>query len=216
MTNKAKFKNVLFWIMGTVVMGLGIALCTKGGLGLSMIAAPPYIIHVWLRDTFAWFTQGTAEYFWQAIILIIMCLIIRRFRWRYLLSFVAAMLSGFVIDFWLMILGGNGCYESMAVRIAAFIIGTCVTGFAVACFFRTTLPIQVYELTVNEITARYNFDKIKVKRIFDATMLVLAVGLALLLNHSLEGVGIGTIITTIINASVIKFFGKVIDGIEGK
>ncbi|MCQ2423219.1 MAG: DUF6198 family protein [Lachnospiraceae bacterium] len=208
-----QMKNILFWCLGIVLCTLGISLCTKGNLGLSMIAAPPYILHLWLRDSFSWFTQGTAEYVWQAVLLVITCLIIRRFRFRYLLSFVTALISGFVIDGWLTILGGNGAYAGMPARIAAFAAGTIITAAAIAMFFRTTLPLQVYELVVTEIAERYRINKDKVKQWNDIVMLVISLAFALILTGGFNGVGVGTIIITLVNATLIRLFGKLLDRI---
>lgn len=208
-----QMKNILFWCLGIVLCTLGISLCTKGNLGLSMIAAPPYILHLWLRDNLTWFTQGTAEYIWQAVLLIITCLIVRRFRFRYLLSFVTAIISGFVIDAWLSVLGGNGAYAGMPARIAAFAAGTVITAAAIAMFFRTTLPLQVYELVVTEIADRYHIDKDKVKQWNDIVMLVISLAFALILTGGFNGVGVGTIIITLVNATLIRLFGKLLDRI---
>ena len=209
--NKSTRRNVLFWLAGLILCALGLSLCTKSALGLSMIGAVPYILHVWLRDQLSWFTQGVAEYVWEACLLLIMCLIVRRFRPRYLLSFGTAILSGLCIDGWLYILGGNGAYESMAVRVISFIAGVVITALAIACFFRTTLPLQVYELTVTEIADRYRKDKNKVKMGFDISMLILALALALILTGRLTGVGLGTVLITFVNAPLIALFGKLLD-----
>ena len=89
--------NEAAWVIGIVVCALGVALCTKADFGLSMIAAPPFIFHYALRGAFPWFTQGTAEYVWQGVLLILMCAAVRRFRWRYLLSFGTAVIAGLSI-----------------------------------------------------------------------------------------------------------------------
>ena len=209
-----KAVNIINWILGVALCSLGVSLCTKAALGLSMIAAPPYIVHCFMHEIFSWYTQGTSEYIWETVLLILTCIAVRRFKPKYLLSFLTAVLSGFIIDFWLMILGGNGMYESMTVRIIAFIIGSAIISLAIAFVFRTTLPPQVYELLVSEISERYNIDKSKTKWVNDIVMLVIAVVLSRVLTHSWTGVGIGTIIVTIINAPLISFFGKIIDKIE--
>lgn len=210
-TNHFSTKNILSWILGVLLCTLGVSLCTKASFGLSMIGAPPYILHIWLRGKYAWFTQGTAEYVWEAIILLIMCLIIRQFRARYLLSFVTAVISGFCIDGWLFLLGGNGPYTLLISRIIAFACGELLTALAIAFFFRTTLPQQVYELAVMEISGKFGFDKTKVKYANDGIMLVLAMTLSLLLTHRLTGVGVGTVIITFVNAPLIAFFGKILE-----
>ena len=42
-------------------------------------------------------------------------------------------------------------------------------------------------------------------------MLVVSIGLALILNHSFKGIGIGTVIITAVNAFLIGGFGKLLD-----
>lgn len=210
----SKTKNVIHWILGVVLCSLGICLSTKGGLGLSMIAAPPYIFHVWLRDRFAWFTQGTAEYFWQAAILIITVISVQRIRFKYLLSFVTAVCSGFVIDGWLWVFNGNGLWDTMPLRIISFLLGMAITSLAIAFYFRTTLPLSAYELIVTEIADRYKLPKDRVKQVNDIVMLVLSVILAWVLTHGWNGVGIGTVVITLCNATLIRIFGKLIDRLK--
>ena len=51
----------LAWLIGTALCALGVAFCTKANFGLSMVAAPPYILHVALSKFSTFFTHGTVE-----------------------------------------------------------------------------------------------------------------------------------------------------------
>ena len=209
-----RVKNIINWLLGITLCSLGVALCTKAGFGLSMIGAPPYIIHVWLRDYFAWFTQGTGENVWEALILIITIIIIRRFKVRYLFSFAVAVILGLMIDLWLFIMGGNQVVAGIWLRIVLFALGTVITSIAVAFYFRTDLPLQVYELSVVEISDRFGFKQENVKWVTDITYLVIAIVLSLTLTRKFTGVGIGTVIITVVNAPLITFMGRIIDKVE--
>lgn len=203
--------NEAAWLLGIIICSLGVCLSTKADFGLSMIASVPYIIHLKMVQIFPWYTQGTSEYIWQAILLILMCIVIRRFKARYLLSFAAAFLNGKFIDLWLFILGGNQPFESMYLRIAAFIFGTVFTAMAVAFYFRTSLPLQVYELLVKEISDRFSFNINRTKQAADIVFLILSIMLAYFLNGNFRGIGIGTVIITCTNATLISFFGSIED-----
>lgn len=211
-----KVINVINWVLSVCLCSMGVALCTKASFGLSMIAAPPYILHCIFCERFPWFTQGTAEYIWEAFLLILLCIIIRKFKWRFLLSFITAVVNGLLIDFWLMVLGGTGVYESMVIRIAAFIFGVVIIAFAIAFVFRTNLPPQVYELIVILISKKFNLQPSKTKLGNDFVMLAFTLILAFGFNHSTQGIGAGTIIVTFINAPLIKYFGDFIDKVESK
>ena len=203
--------NELAWVIGIVVCSLGVCLCTKADFGLSMIAAPPYILHYALRGVFPWFTQGRAEYAWQALLLLGMCLAVGRFRWRYLLSFGTAVIAGRVIDLWFLVLGGNAPYETMPARIAAFAAGVILTAIAIAFVFRTDWPVQIYELLVREIADRFGFEVNRVKLCNDIAMFVLSAALSFFLTGGFHGFGVGTVVITAVNAPIIALSGKLLD-----
>ena len=203
--------NEAAWVIGIVGCALGVCLCTKADFGLSMIAAPPYIFHLALRDRLPWYTQGTSEYLWQGVLLLVMCVATGRFRWKYLLSFVTAVISGLCIDFWFLLLGGNGPYESLWLRIAAFVFGAGFTSLAIAFVFRTSWPIAIYELLVREVAGRFGLNINRVKLANDVVMLLLSAVLAFALTGGFHGFGPGTILITFINAPLIAFFGRLID-----
>jgi len=208
---KLQKMNEAAWLMGVLLCAFGVALATKADFGLSMIAAPPYILHLFMQNFLPWYSQGTSEYVWQGVLLIIMCIIVRRFKWKYLLTFACAVIFGLAVDGFLWLLGGSGAYETMWVRIVAFIASEIITAFAIACYFRTDMPLPVYELVVSEIAKCYSLQINKVKQVNDIIMLVISVLFALLLNRSFQGIGIGTIIITLVNASLIALAGKLMD-----
>lgn len=208
---KIKNMNEIAWVLGIVLCALGVCLMTKADFGLSMIAAPAYILHTGFIKIFPWYTQGTSEYIFQGVLLFVLCIALRRFRFRYLLSFVTAVLFGLMLDGWFFVFGGNGAYEELAVRILAFVAGELITGVAIAFFFRTRLPLQIYELVVTELSDRYGWKNTTVKQIYDIVSLFLSVALAFFVNHSMAGIGVGTVIVAAVNAPLIALFGKLLD-----
>lgn len=213
MTEEKKPLNPVCWVVGILTCTLGVSLSTKSGLGMSMIGALPYILHKYMIQYLPWFSQGTAEYVVEAIVIILTGIIIRRYKVSWLLSFATALIVGFCIDGWLYIFGGNGIVESMTTRVVFFVLGMVITSFAIALFFRTRMPLQAYELAVVEISDRYNWDNSKVKYVNDIIYLVLCIVLSFVLMHKLIGIGIGTVIITFANAPLIAMFTKLFDKI---
>lgn len=202
--------NEIGWVIAVLLCALGVALCTKAGFGLSMVASPGYVLHLYLHDIIPWYSQGTSEYIWQGLQLIVLCAVIRRFHVKYLLSFLTAVISGYTIDFWLFCLGGGDVYTALPFRIAAFIIGCMFIAFAVAIFFRTNLPPQICELVVAESSRIFGWDTNRTKFCYDILMLVIAVLLTFLLRQ-MGAVGIGTVIAALINAPLITLLGNFLD-----
>jgi uncharacterized membrane protein YczE len=163
------------------------------------------------------------EHIIQGLMLIVLCIAIKRFNWRYLLGFGVAVLYGYTLDFFLFLMGGitlNGVW----MRYVLLLIGDVCTAFGVACFFHKYMPLQVYELFVAEIARVFNFDINKTKRFFDLSLLGVSILLAFTLfgdtktfdwntiwYSSYHSIGIGTLITTAINSPIIKYMGKLID-----
>lgn len=199
------------WVIGTFLCAFGVALCTKASLGLSMMAAPPYIIHLRLVEYLRWYSQGTSSYIFEGTMLVVMCLLIRNFRPKYLLSFLSSMLFGYALDLWNFLLGGNGAFASLAGRAFSFVGGMLCISIAVAFMFRTYLPAQTPELLVMEVAKHFKTDNTRVKLILDVTCLALSFSLSLLLTGKLTAIHVGTVILAFGNAPLIKLWSKVID-----
>lgn len=200
------------WILGIVLCGLGVCFATKSGFGVSMIVAPAYVLHRKLSLFFDFFTFGVGEYVLQGTLVLLLCLFLRRFKWKYLLSFLTAVLYGLAVDGWRFLLGSE-VYGEMWQRVLSCAGGVIITSFAIALFLRTYLPQQSYELVVKELVVCRKWAFFKVKWIFDLSSLALAILLMLVLfgRFDTEMVGIGTLIVTFINTPMITLCGKLLD-----
>ncbi len=223
---KIKKTSELFWLFGVIFVALGVAICSKADLGVSMIAAPAFVVHDAIAPLWSGFSIGTTEYIIQGLMLIVLCIAVRRFNWRYLLAFVVAVIYGYTFDFFSWVLG-TAPFDAVWLRYVMLIVGDIVTAFGVACFFHTYMPLQVHELFVAEIASRFNIGINKVKRVFDISLLALSLVLAFTLfgdvatfdwstiyYTSFHSIGLGTLITTLINSPIIALMSKLIDKIS--
>lgn len=210
------------WLFGVIFVALGVSICSKADLGVSMIAAPAFIICEAVSLLWQGFSVGVIEYLVQGLLLIIMCIVVRKFDVRYLLGFGVAVLYGYALNLFLAILS-NFQVTSVAGRWALLLVGDTCTAFGVACFFHTYMPLQVFELFVAEVSSRYRLKIHKVKWAFDMTLLAVSVGLAFVLfgdaktfdwatigYASFHSIGLGTLVTTAINSPIIAFMDKII------
>ena len=218
----------IYWLFGVLFVSLGVALCSKADLGVSMIAAPPFILQEAIAPHWPGCTVGTMEYIFQGFLLLVLCLAVQRAKIKYLFSFVVAFLYGMVLDLWLLIIGREP-FDAVWMRWLFLIVGDCITAFGVACFFRTYLPLQVYELFVAEVADRYRFNVAKTKLAYDMVSLAVSLILAFCINldakefdwsqiyrTSYHFIGAGTIVTSLINAPIIALFGKITNKLTGE
>lgn len=220
---KLQKTSELLWVFGIVFVALGVAICSKADLGVSMIAAPAFVISEAINPLWSGFSVGVTEYLIQGILLIILCVVIRKFNWRYLLAFLVAVIYGYTLDLFLLILASVN-FNEVWLRWTMLIVGDIVTAFGVACFFKTYMPLQVYELFVAKSASTFNININVSKSIFDKSLLIISIVLALTLfgdvttfdwstiyYKSFHSIGLGTIVTTLINSPLIKTCSKFID-----
>ncbi|MBQ9779838.1 MAG: hypothetical protein IJW00_02720 [Clostridia bacterium] len=214
--------NELLWLFGIIFVALGVAICSKANLGVSMIAAPTFVVQEAVVKLWDGFSVGVVEYLVQGLVLIVLCLCVRRFSWRYLLAFLVAVIYGYTMNFFLWILGGVS-FDAIWFRWVMLLVGDVITAFGVACFFHTYMPLQVFELFVAELTDRYHLNLHRVKTVFDISLLLISVSLALLLfgdvttfdwrtigHNSFHSLGLGTLVTTLINSPLINLMSRLV------
>ena len=220
---KIQKSSELLWLFGIIFVALGVAICSKADLGVSMIAAPAFIVYEAIAPLWSGFSVGMTEYIIQGLLLIILCIVICRFNWRYLLGFAVAVIYGYTLNFFLWLLG-SAPFDAIWLRWVMLIVGDIVTAFGVACFFRTYMPLQIYELFVSELSSRFSININRAKCAFDISLLAISVILSLVLfgdagsfdwstigYSSFHSLGLGTLVTTAINSPIIALMGKLID-----
>lgn len=205
---KAKFKihEEMMWIIGMIVMPFAVTLCTKADLGMSMIAAPTYIV----SEKLDFLSYGQTEYIFQAIVLIIMCIMIRKFKFSYLLSFVSAVVYGTILDFYIWLMS-DVVLTQLWVKVVFLVLGMVLTSFGVACFIKSYIPPCAYDYLVKMVVQERKFNLKKFKLANDFAYLVLSIVLTLVLFSGLVGVGFGTVLMAVCNGFIISFFSKMIE-----
>lgn len=210
---KITLHSEIIYLAAILILSFSSAMQTTADVGISMIIAPAYVI----SQKLDFLTFGQSEYLVQGLVFIAFCIIMRGFRAVYLVSFGTCVLYGAALDMWRSIIPAFNPAVTvpgsmpMPERIAMLCIGMVLTGLAVAFFFKTYVYPQVYDFFVREISKKYGIDRTKFKICFDTACLVTATVLSLLFFGRLVGVGIGTLVMTLLNGRIIGFFYKLID-----
>lgn len=202
-----KFSTELAYVFGIVFVAWGVALMEKSDFGVSMIVAPAYLLYRWLSPIFSFVTFGMAEYCFQAVLLLIMALILRRFRLSYLFSFITAVVYGFVLDGF-MLLAALIPGDILWVRAVCYVFGMLFCSAGVSMMFHTYISPEVYELFVKEVSSHFGVNIHKFKTGYDCTSCVVGIIMSFLIfgMWHFEGVKLGTIFCALINGWIISRF----------
>ena len=211
--NKRIFYTEAAYLIGVLTCTVGIALMEKSDFGVSMVVAPAYLLHLKLVQSFPFFTFGVAEYTFQALLLGVIMLVLKKFRWSWFFSFVTAFLVGTVLDI-VMLPVAKLPADTVAWRLLWYVLGMQFCAFGISLMFRTYLSPEVYELFVKLLSGRLGMELTRFKTIYDCGSCLLGVLLSFLFfgfGH-FEGVKWGTIVCAVVNGRFIgwwtDFFGN--------
>ena len=209
---KIHISSELTYIFAIILLALAVAILTSANFGISMIVAPAYLLSLKLGAV----TFGQAEYIIQAGVFIVLCLVLRKFRPVYLMSFVTCLIYGAVLDLWRLIPCFNPSMTkpgSMAswIRITMFVIGVLLTSFSVALFFKTYLYPQVYDFFVKAVSLKYGFKISVFKTTVDLALLLISTVMTFCFFGGFVGLNWGTLVMASLNGTIIGFFSKLLD-----
>jgi len=209
-------RDGIYWAIGLTLTALSVSLAAKSGFGVSMVVAPAYVLHLKVVEYLPWFSFGVSEFVVQIMLLVTMAIIVKEVRLKYILTFGTAAIYGFVLDMWRRLFG-TGIPEQMAHRVFFAACGIVICSFAIALMFRTSWPQQAYDMFVKDVSEHLKIDIDKFKWGYDISSLLTAIALMLVLFHtfSLKMVGVGTLVTTVVNAPMIAMAGRIIDRVFG-
>lgn len=209
---KIKISSEVVYIVSIFVLAFAVAVLSTAGFGVSMVVAPAYM----LSQKITFLTFGQAEYVIQAIIFIFLCIIMKKVKPIYLVSFLTCVLYGAVLDLYRLIPFFNQNItppESINIwlRIFLFVIGEILTAFSVALSLKTYIYSQLYDFFVKTVSQKFNIKLSVFKTCFDMSCLLVGVVMTLLFFKRFVGIGVGTVIMAFVNGALIGAFANLFD-----
>ena len=204
-------KKVLYtelaYALGMVGLSLSVALMTRADFGVSMVVAPAYLLYLKLNPVWPFFTFGMAEYTLQAVLLLFTILAVKKFRPYFLFSFVTAVLYGFLLDGWMLATAALPA-GTLVLRGAWYVLGLVLGAMSIACFFKTYIAPEVYELLVKELAEKLGKPTHRVKTVYDCVSCAAAIimSFAFFGLGRFEGVKWGTVVCALVNGWLIGRF----------
>ena len=203
---KTAIYSEVAYLVGILLLAVGNSLCAFGDLGMSMVVAPAYVLHLALVRVFPWFSFGVAEYTVQALVILALIVMTRRVKARFFLSYGTTLIYGVFLD---VFVGVTALLPSvLGLRIAAYVLGFLFSSAGVAVLFTTYFPPGLYEVLVQEIVGKWHGKLGVVKTVYDVCSLLVAVAMSLLIFGGFRGIGVGTVVCAFLNGTFIHLFGK--------
>jgi uncharacterized membrane protein YczE/CBS domain-containing protein len=207
------FIRTIFYVLGFLIMTMGIAISVKSGLGVSPVSSIPYTI----TCVFG-IEMGKATILFHVILVIAQILLLRTaFNPKNLLQIPAGILFGTFTTFCNSLMDFFPAPEHMAVRLVMMLVSTVLIAFGIFLYVPADyIPLagEGMMLAISQVT-KIKFSTVKL--IFDISMVVLSLITCLAVLHSPGSVGLGTVIAAVLVGLLLKvitrYFGKTRDRI---
>lgn len=183
-------------LVGIVLGAAGASLMKQARFGMTSF----YSVSLCLFEVSGRLTMGIWNTLFQLFLILILIFLQRRFRLRYLFSFVAAWAQSMMIDWF------NQLFAllptTFAMRLFSFSVGFCIMSAGIAVLAVCRLPVAPMNLFVREIAEKRNTRFDQVKSIFDLSCLGLSALIGRCIAGRWIGIGWGTLATALLTGSL--------------
>lgn len=188
---KTTAARIVIYLLGIVMVSLGIILCKKSNLGISPISSIPYVL-----EGVVPFSFGTLTMMFHLVNIVLQMIVIRRlWDMKILLQVPVAFLFGRVIDFLQRLVVFDG--TALAVQLAALVFSIIFTALGMVCMINMNLVQNPPDGFVRQLSRKINVELGTVKVYYDISCVALSVGLGILCLHRVKGFGIATVVSAV-------------------
>jgi len=196
------FKRVVIYICGIFMIALGGILAIKSNLGASPVSSLPLSISRVSR-----LSLGTATIALFTFYVLIQIILLRKnFKKVQLLQIVFAILFGQIMNFFNSII--NIDVDNFYIKITICLLSFFITALGVFITITTNIVPVAPDGLVQVISLKMRIDFGKAKNYFDCMVVILSILLLLINGKSLEGIGIGTILSAILVGRIVFIINK--------
>ena len=202
-------KRVIVYVLGILILGLGVIFNTKTALGVAAINSVPYSLSQLTNLTLGNWT--TVMYI---VMVVIQLCIYRKFELKVIMQIPFSYVMGIILDFYdvMITFVPSNMIESCVLMIIAILL----TGLGVYLVVGMDFVPNPPDGLVNALAHVFKKPFGSVKWIFDCCMMSLTIVMTLLMTGHIIGIGIGTVISALFVGRSIQMYTKVLDQYKNK
>jgi len=199
-------RRVIQYVLGLVVMGLGVVLTKRADLGISPITSIPASVSAITR-----FTLGNTTTMLHIVCVIGQIILLRRVTLKSLLTMLVGFPFGYIID-GLMYLIDPGPM-GLPLRLVMLAFGLAASGLGVQLIVGADLMLPAPDGLTHTISQVYHKKMSNVKVCSDGVYIVLSVALDLIFTGRISAVGIGTVLSMLFVGRFVGWYAKWFPGL---
>lgn len=193
-------RRLAFYLVGLLIMTLGIAISVKSDLGVSPVSSIPYTM------TVVWgIEMGLATVIFHVLLVLLQVVLLRRsFKMKNLLQVPVGILFGMLTSFSLWLASFFPDVSGIWAQLALSLASTVFVAFGIFLYVPADIMPLAGEgamLAVSKVTG-VKFSTVKIA--FDVSMMAISLVTCLALVHALGSVGVGTVIAAFLVGLELK------------
>lgn len=221
MIDKINVKEILIYVLGMIVLGLGLSLSTKLNLGTSALVALPFAISHIYNLNFG--NVMLANYILFIVIQIILHIIMKKNV--NIINDISQMIIAFILTRFINVLNAiipefsklDNIFGHVCFRIFLLLISIILIGVGSALALKTKYPPNPSNGLIKTIANFSKKDVGTIKNMVDITSVLITGIFSYIVCEKTIGIGIGTILAMLLVGRVMYYFnttiGKRIDAI---
>ena len=194
-------KRCMIYVFGVLILGFGIVLNTKTGLGVAAINSVPYGLSKMTN-----LTLGN----WTTILyigfIILQILIYKKIDIKVLLQFPFSYLMGMILDFYDQLL--NFVPQNMIISLVLLFVAIILTALGAYLVVSMNFVPNPADGIVNALSYLMNKEFGQMKWMFDCLMMTITIIMTFIISGHVIGIGIGTILSALCIGRVIQLYTK--------
>lgn len=194
-------KRLGLYFLGILVLGFGIVLNTKTGLGVAAINSVPYGI-----SEMTSLSLGTVTTILYIIFVVIQIMIYRKVDFKVILQIPFSYFMGYIIDFYDSLLN----FTIISLPMAFILLGIAIVATALGAYVVVTLDLipNPADGMVKALSQVINKEFGKTKLLFDCTMMVFTIMITYVFSGTVIGIGIGTVLSAGLIGQIIVIYNR--------
>ncbi len=202
---KTKYPCELALASGLVLTALSVCLFLRSGLGVTVISSVPLMLHY----TFPFIDFGVWNMIFNAAMLVLAVVLLKRARASYIVSLFMAVIYGALIDLFKPVVFMLPI--SLPLSILYFLLSMLALSVGIAFYMKCRLPLLPCDVFIRDAVIAYRIPYRKVKTIFDISCLAVSLVFCFAVLGELRDIGIGTVVSAITTGSCVAFFMRRMD-----
>lgn len=195
-------KRLGIYMIGIIMVSLGIVLCKKCGMGISPISSIPFVL-VYLTP----FTFGTLTTMFHLLNTATQMILAKRFKDPFIwLQIPLALMFGIVIDFFNRIIVIDNTV--LIAQILSLLFSVIFTAAGMVCMLDQNLIQNPPDGTVKLLSGISGKTLGNTKTAYDICCVIVSAAISLVGLHELKGFGIATIVSAVFVGRMIGWIRK--------